>query len=170
MGNDGKRTGMKEILDKLTSYNLFNYLLPGVIFSIIATEVTEYNFIQENIVIGAFLYYFIGMTISRIGSLVIEPTLKKIGFIIFADYKDFVSATEKDNKIEILSEANNTYRTFVSMIFNLLVLKGYNLLELKLSWLRDSQPIIMPIILLIIFLLAYRKQTIYVTKRIKSNL
>ena len=161
---------MKEILDKLTSYNLFNYLLPGVIFSILITELTEYNFIQENIIIGAFLYYFIGMTISRIGSLVVEPILKEIGFLKFADYKDFINASKKDKKIEILSEANNTYRTFISMFFNLILLKGYNLLEIKFSWLKDSQPIIISIILLIIFFLAYRKQTDYVTKRIKSNL
>lgn len=161
---------MKEILDKLTSYNLFNYLLPGVIFSILVTELTEYNFIQENIIVGAFLYYFIGMTISRIGSLVVEPILKKIDFLKFADYKDFISASKKDNKIEILSEANNTYRTFISMFFNLILLKGYNLLEIRFSWLRESQPILMPLILLTIFLLAYRKQTNYITKRIKSNL
>lgn len=161
---------MKEILDKLTSYNLFNYLLPGVIFSILATEVTKYNFIQENIVVGAFLYYFIGMTISRIGSLVVEPILKLIGFLKFVNYKDFISASKKDNKIETLSEANNTYRTFISMFFNLILLKGYNLLEIRFSWLKESQPIIMPLILLTIFLLAYRKQTNYVTKRIKSNL
>jgi hypothetical protein len=161
---------MKEILDKLTSYNLFNYLLPGVIFSILISELTEYNFIQENIVVGAFLYYFIGMTISRIGSLVVEPILKKIGFLKFADYKDFINASKKDNKIEILSEANNTYRTFISLFFNLILLKGYNLLEIRFTWLNESQPFTLPIILLIIFLLAYRKQTNYVTKRIKSNL
>ncbi len=161
---------MKEILDKLTSYNLFNYLLPGVIFSVLATEVTEYKFIQENIVVGAFLYYFIGMTISRIGSLMVEPILKKIGYLKFADYKDFISASKKDGKIEVLSEANNTYRTFVSVLFNLILIKGYNVLEIEFSWLKACQPIIMPLILLTIFLLAYRKQTNYVTKRIKSNL
>ena len=66
---------MKEILDKLSSYNLFNYLLPGVLFVVIASKVTRYGFIQDDIVIGVFLYYFIGMVISRFGSLVIEPLL-----------------------------------------------------------------------------------------------
>lgn len=161
---------MKEILDKLTSYNLFNYLLPGVIFAILVTEVTDYMMIQENIVIGAFLYYFIGMTVSRIGSLIVEPILKKTGIIKFADYKDFVAASKKDSKIETLSESNNTYRTFISMFLSLLIVKGYNQLENKWDWLKENQPILMPIFLLIIFLLAYRKQTNYVTKRIKSNL
>ena len=72
---------MKEILDKLSSYNLFNYLLPGVIFVVIANKVTHYDFIQDDIVIGAFLYYFIGMVISRFGSLAIEPILKYLSFL-----------------------------------------------------------------------------------------
>lgn len=161
---------MKEILDKLTSYNLFNYLLPGVIFAILVTELTDYMMIQENIVIGAFLYYFIGMTVSRIGSLIVEPILKKSGIIKFADYKDFVAASKKDSKIETLSESNNTYRTFISMFLSLLIVKVYNQLENKWDWLKEIQTILIPIFLLIIFVLAYRKQTNYVTKRIKSNL
>ncbi len=161
---------MKEILDKLTSYNLFNYLLPGVIFAILLTELTDYMMIQENIVIGAFLYYFIGITVSRIGSLIVEPILKKSGIIKFADYKDFVAASKKDSKIETLSESNNTYRTFISMFLSLLIVKGYNELENKWYWLKENQPILIPIFILIIFVLAYRKQTNYVNKRIKSNL
>jgi len=102
---------MKDILSKLSSYNLFNYLLPGIIFVVLATKVTHYSFIQQDILIGAFLYYFIGLVISRLGSLVIEPLLKCLLFLQFADYKDFLAASKKDEKIELLSEVNNTYRT-----------------------------------------------------------
>ena len=63
---------MKEIIDKLSSYNIFNYLLPGVLFVAIAKNFTEYNLILDNDFIGAFFYYFIGMVISRFGSLIIE--------------------------------------------------------------------------------------------------
>lgn len=161
---------MKEIFEKLTSYNLFNYLLPGVIFSIVASEITDYNFIQENILIGLFLYYFIGMTISRIGSLLIEPLMKTIGILKFSDYKDFVNASKKDSKIDIISEANNTYRTFISLFLNLIILKCYNLLEINFYWFENIQTYLILIILLIIYILSYRKQTNYLVKRIKSNL
>lgn len=67
---------MKEILDKLTSYNLFNYLLPGVVFAVLASKVTRFTLIQQDLVAGAFLYYFIGLVISRFGSLILEPILK----------------------------------------------------------------------------------------------
>ena len=102
---------MKEILDKITSYNLFNYLLPGVLFVVILDKLTIYSFAQENLVIGAFVYYFVGLVVSRTGSIVVEPLLKKIGFVKFDDYKDFVVAAKNDSKIDVLSESNNMYRT-----------------------------------------------------------
>src|SRR5258708_39583652 len=68
---------MKELLDRLASYNLFNYLLPGVVFVVLAEQVTSYSFIQDDIVIGGFVYSFMGMVISRVGSLFLEPLFKK---------------------------------------------------------------------------------------------
>lgn len=58
---------MKEILEKVSSYNLFNYLLPGTVFVFVLSKISGYNFIQKDLLIGAFLYYFIGLVISRIG-------------------------------------------------------------------------------------------------------
>ena len=73
-----KGDDLKELLSKLSSYNLFNYLLPGVIFVAVASKVTRYSFIQEDIVMGLFLYYFIGLVVSRFGSIVIEPILRGV--------------------------------------------------------------------------------------------
>ena len=122
---------MKEIIDKLSSYNLFNYLLPGIIFAVIAKDFLPFHFIQEDVIIGAFVYYFIGLVISRFGSSVIEPVLKRFRFLKFSDYSDFVSASKNDPKLEILSEANNVYRTFCSVFILLLLLKLYNVIEFK---------------------------------------
>ena len=72
---------MKDLLDKLTNYNIFNYLFPGILYVVIAKSTTDYNLIQENNLLGAFLYYFIGMTISRFGSVIIEPILRKMKFL-----------------------------------------------------------------------------------------
>ena len=38
---------MKEIIEKISSYNIFNYLLPGIIFVCISKEFTDYSFIQD---------------------------------------------------------------------------------------------------------------------------
>lgn len=160
---------MKEILDKLSSYNLFNYLLPGIIFVVLVSKVTHYSFMQQDIIIGAFLYYFIGLVISRFGSLVIEPFLKWFSFLRFTDYKDFVSASKKDDKLELLSEVNNTYRTLSSLFILLFSLKLYEKIEGRFSILKEWSAIILMMLLLIIFLLSYIKQTSYITKRIKAS-
>ncbi len=160
---------MKEIIDKISSYNFFNYLLPGILFVIFSKEITKYSFIQSDLVIGVFLYYFIGLIISRFGSLVIEPILKWIHFLEFADYKQFVSASKKNPKIEVLSETNNMYRTIASMLILLLLLKIYELVTTKIQWLSIWTPYILIVLLLIMFLCSHKKQTQYITKRVKDN-
>lgn len=160
---------MKEIFDKISSYNLFNYLLPGILFVWLSQYLTTYNFVLENNFIGAFAYYFIGMTISRFGSLFIEPILKKVSFLKFADYKDFVQKSKIDQKIELLSEVNNTYRTITALFCLLLLLKMYNYFQ-TIWTISDNVSILILIVSVgCLFLFSYRKQTNYITKRIKTN-
>ena len=160
---------MKELLEKISSYNIFNYLLPGVLFALITNNFTKYTIPIDNIIIGAFVCYFIGLVVSRFGSLIIEPTLKKIGFLKFADYSDFVSASKKDSKIELFSEVNNMYRTLSSLLVLTFLLKFYEFLEVKINGLSEWSPYILLTLLLLMFLLSYRKQTGYITKRINVN-
>lgn len=160
---------IKDILDKISSYNIFNYLLPGTLFVFLTKEFAGYNMIQENNLIGAFLYYFVGMVVSRFGSLFIEPFLKKIKFVKFSDYKNFVKASKNDNKIELLSEVNNTYRTLLSMFILLSLLKTYLDLKIRFNILHTTSIILLVSFLIILFLFSYRKQTNYITKRIEAN-
>jgi hypothetical protein len=158
---------MNEILSKLSSYNLFNYLLPGVLFVVLSSKLTHFSFIQQDIVTGAFLYYFIGLVISRFGSLVVEPLLKWVSFLQFVDYRDFTVASQKDAKLELLSEINNTYRTLCSLFILLLLLRLYEKLEGRFAILKEWSLIVLAALLLITFLLSYRKQTNYITRRTK---
>jgi hypothetical protein len=159
---------MPDLLDKISSYNLFNYLLPGVLFAVTASKLTHYSFLGYEIAVAAFLYYFIGLVISRFGSLIVEPSLKACGFVRFAPYKAFVSASKKDPKIEILSEANNTFRTLCSLFVVLLLLKFYELLGSHWKFLEDFRLVILVVLLLLMFAFAYRKQTKYVAQRIEA--
>ena len=161
--------GLKEDVDKISSYNIFNYLLPGILFPYLLKELVGYDLIQDNILIGVFLYYFIGLVISRFGSIFIEPLLKKIKFVKFANYKDFVSASKKDNKIELLSEVNNTYRTLLSMLLLLVVCRLYIYVKSRFNLSNDFTLMLVITFLVIIFLYSYRKQTNYITKRIEAN-
>lgn len=160
---------MKDLFDQISSYNLFNYLLPGILFVCISKYFTDYNFIQDNDFVGAFLYYFIGMVISRFGSLFVEPILKGISFLKFADYKSFIVASKKDEKIELFSEVNNTYRTITALFIILLLVKIYNHIQVRWNIPINITYLIVVIVILVIFLFSYRKQTNYITKRIKAN-
>lgn len=160
---------MKEIIEKLSSYNIFNYLLPGAIFAYFIEHITPYKVIQTDLIIGPFLYYFIGMVISRLGSLLFEPLLKKMKFITFADYNEFVLASAKDEKINTLSEANNTYRTICALFISLITLKTYSLIAIWLKIPEWWNLYLAMVGLFLLFALAYRKQTNYIVKRIEAR-
>ena len=160
---------MKEIIDKISSYNLFNYLFPGVIFVILLKEITKYNLIQENNFIGSFLYYFIGLVISRFGSLIVGNLLRKLTFIKFADYSEYVIATDKDNKIELFSEVNNMYRTIISMLTILLFAKLWESINECLKLTNGTSLSLLIISLLILFIFSYKKQTGFVVKRVETR-
>ncbi|MEZ5529682.1 MAG: hypothetical protein R3E57_07070 [Porticoccaceae bacterium] len=157
---------MSEFLSKLSSYNIFNYLVPGVVFAILGDVITDYGIIQKDIVVGLFLYYFIGLVVSRIGSLVVEPLLRKVGFLETVPYFDFIKASKEDEKIETLSEANNSYRTFVATFASLVLLKFSEFLGEKFPPIGEGIGFILIFILFSIFLLSYRKQNSYVVKRV----
>jgi hypothetical protein len=160
---------MNELLSKISSYHLFNYLLPGSLFAVVATELTHRQFVQQNLVLGLFVYYFYGLIISRIGSLFVEPFLKWVRFVRFAEYRDFVAACKKDPKIDELSETNNMYRTLCTLLITVILLEGIILLEARYPELKRAE---LPTLTLVVFgllLFSYKKQTGYITKRVKAN-
>ena len=162
---------MKDLLDKLSSYNIFNYLLPGTIFAGLGERLTSYSFVQDNFLVGLFLYYFIGLIISRIGSLTLEPFLKWIKFVQFANYNDYVKASKSDPNVELFSEQNNMYRTLCSLPITLGFLKIYDaLIRNNLPGGTHMNDVIFLTGILALFLLSYRKQTKYVVQRIKTTL
>ncbi len=161
---------MKEFLEKISSYNLFNYLLPGIIFVVLCKYFTSLDIVQKDLVIGVFFYYFIGLIISRLGSLIIEPILKKIKFVIFAPYKDFISASEKDAKLEVLSEVNNMYRTFSSLFLIIIFIKFYESLASRWSFIIQWTSELLIVCFIVLFLFSYKKQTQYIKRRVEKYL
>jgi len=157
---------MKEFLDRLSSYNLFTNFLPGILFALIAQYITSYRLLQDNILVALFEYYFIGLVISRFGSLMVEPLLKKVSFLKFAKYEEFVAASHKDQKLDLLSEVNNTYRSICSMCVLLLLLKVWDLLVPQESNFRGASIYVLIAIVLAFFLFSYRKQTNFIAKRV----
>jgi hypothetical protein len=159
---------LSDLLEKLTSYNLFNYLLPGAVFAYFAESGLEIRLVPDDLVTSAFIYYFLGVIISRFGSLLLEPLLKKLRVVKFEHYQSFLSASEKDSKIEILVEAANMYRTFFSAMLLLMLLNAYLKLESLCPALLEWRGLISGFTLALIFLFAFKKQTDYIANRIRK--
>ncbi len=157
---------MEKIIEKISTYNLFNYLLPGVLFTVFAKYFLYIDLTQGDIVLDIFLYYFIGLVVSRFGSLAIESILKKIQFLRFNKYEDFIIASKDDPKIDIFSEANNMYRTFTALFTLLLLSKLYFFIQQLYPALQKWNLCILIVLLLVMFLYSYRKQTTYILNRI----
>lgn len=163
---------MNEFLSKISSYNLFNYLFPGIVFVVLATKTMGYHVSIADpwqLVPAAFLCYLVGMVISRFGSLVLEPVLRLLGFVKFADYRDFLAAADQDQRLETLSAVNNTYRTLLSAFTLLLLLKGYVAVAGAYEYVQGRQGTLLIILLLVTFLFSYRKQSSYVTRRVAAR-
>ena len=66
---------MNDLLKQLSSYNLFNYLFPGTVFCVALNKLGGFDLIVEDLFAAFFFYYFVGLTISRVSSLIVEPLL-----------------------------------------------------------------------------------------------
>ena len=56
---------MEKILDKISSYNIFNFLFPGAIFSVISDHIGLIIAPSDKIIERIIWYYFIGLVIAR---------------------------------------------------------------------------------------------------------
>lgn len=161
---------MEKFFDKISSYNLLNNVLPGAILCYLINIYWDTNILGSNIIESIFIYYFIGVIISRIGSVIVEPFCKKCKWVEFADYNKYIVASRNDSKLEILSETNNMFRTMLAMCLLLLVGKLYLYVCLKIQFVKIVEKEILLFALSILFACSYRKQTKYIKSRVDKDL
>ena len=96
--------------------------------------------------------------------------MKKIKFVTFRDYKLFIKASQKDTKLDILVETNNKFRVLLTMVLLIILSKAFYSFNLNcLNFSANTQQYLLLILIALIYLFAYRKQTNYITKRIDAN-
>jgi len=108
------------------------------------------------------------MVNGRIGSLFVEWLLKIIHLVTFRDYKLFLEAEQKDEdkKLIQLIEINNMYRSMISVAFTAIVVKLYHV-WIDLNWcFGNITEWVILVVILLLFTLAYRKQTKFIVSRI----
>ena len=169
---------LKQIVDKISSYNIFNNLYPGILLCYLLKIIFDINMLSDNWFENLILFYFVGMVISRIGSLIIEPIMKKIRInkkplLQFSPYSDYERASNEEPLVATLSETNNTYRTLLScfvctFVFKICVVINKICVENKFTFFQENKDWIILILLIILFAFSYVKQTSYVRKRVES--
>ena len=159
---------MKDFLEKIGSYQILTNLLPGVLFCIGINFLFGISLPADNIGEELAVCYFLGLFINRFGSLIVEPFLKKIKFLKFAPYKEFVEATLADPKVDILSETNNYLRSLVSCVILMPCAWIVQRCSLQWSWFAATWKYVALVAALTVLLLSYRKQTKYVCRRVES--
>lgn len=157
---------MSDIISKITSYNLFNNLVPGVVFSYAVSSLGITTIGTGNIPTDFIMFYFLGVMISRFGSLFVEPALRYMQIAIYSDYNSYLTACAEDKKIEILVEDNNQYRTYISLFVLLTIALSFDAISSNLGLTDISKKVVILIATLFLFIAAYRKQTFYIYRRV----
>ena len=148
---------MEQFFNKLENYNILNYILPAIVFDIGCRYYINIKIIPtDNIFISIFIYYFLGLVISRIGSLIIKPLLWKLKILNKKDRServDFYNAEEQDKKIKILFTDYNMYRNFIATFFLLLIAKSTYAVKTLLNINSTIVFTILFILLIILFII-----------------
>lgn len=160
---------METFLDKLSRYHILNNLIPGIAFLYIIDVIGIYGTAFDNAYGVFFIGYIAGMVLSRLGSVIIEPWFKSWRIVKYAPYPDFLKAEQKDSKINTLLEENNMYRTLVTMFIIVLLLYGCSLIPVVNTFMHTKwATLVLLVLLLVLYALAYRKQTSYIKKRVEK--
>ncbi|MER9729873.1 hypothetical protein [Mesorhizobium sp. M0217] len=158
---------MSDILAKISSYNLFNNLVPGAILSALLSVLDIYHIESLSVVADLVVYYFLGMIVSRVGSIIADPILRLVRLLPQRNYPAFIVASAKDEKILVLLETSNMYRTIFALL--LVVLAAYDLRSLSTGLSTATAINCGLLALAALFLVSYLKQNYFITKRVEHH-
>ncbi|WP_145985779.1 hypothetical protein [Aquitalea magnusonii] len=160
---------MEKLIDKISAYNIFTNLFPGVVYSILVEKIWGLSLIDNNNLSAAFFYYFCGMVISRVSSIMVEPFLKKVKFVEFSEYKKYIKALAKDEQIATLLETSNVYRSVIALLVCVLATGMWVYFSTTATFIAPYMRYIILFLLLTLFLFSYKKQTKYIVARIEHH-
>jgi hypothetical protein len=157
------------IAGKVSEYNVFNYLVPGAVFMVGLRYVVGAIPFEHSVTFFLVTAYAVGMALSRIGSLVVEPILLRIGLIENFDFEKFVRAEKNDSKLTTLLLESNAYRTMSAVFATLLFAKGAVALQSRCSHLDQLAVWGCSIALVLLFAFSHRKMRQYIDRRVAAR-
>lgn len=105
------------MFDKLDAYNLVANLVPGAALTY-ALHYSDFPTPSPD-KLGAFLLvaFVAGVTANRLGSLILDPLLRRSKFLKRKDYRAFLMRERGDKKLDALVANSGLYRTFFTAGF-----------------------------------------------------
>lgn len=154
-----------QLLDKISPYQVFCNFLPGFLVVngfcyLSSVALCTHNFFETCII-----YYFFGVVVSRIGSVVIEAIFRRFKWIEYAPYNDYLTSLAKDSSLADLSRESNMYRSLLTGSVIVLVIHVANRLY-PINWCSGKCFAAFLAVLVLLFSLAWIKQVRYIKKRI----
>jgi hypothetical protein len=100
------------MFDKLDAYNLVANLVPGAALTY-ALHFSKFPTPSPGH-IGAFLLvaFVAGVTANRLGSLILDPLLRRLKFLKPKDYRSFLVREKEDDKLDALVANSGLYQSF----------------------------------------------------------
>ena len=111
------------------------------------------------------IMYFVGLTVSRIGSLIIEPLAKKAKLIQY--HKGFYLAERNDPKIKVLLKDFNMYRNIAASAIISIVMTLIRAVSLPFDGGELAVRITVLALVFVVYFAAYAKQSVSINNRIK---
>lgn len=154
---------VKSIINKLSTYQFFNFIYPGAVF----LGLLKFKGVQLPMLDKVWWFllgsYFLGMTISRFGSIVIEWVSKKAKWITEYDIKKYAEHRKEDSFTEVLLELTNIYRTLCSL--------GVWMFMCTLIWYKEADKccmLFLEVLFTLLFWLSFIKQYHYLVNKLKD--
>lgn len=158
-----------KFFEKISAYQILNYIIPGSVLCVLLKCWIGYNLIAYSMVENVIICYFIGMVNSRLSSLVLRKLLRATKFIKETSPEDFIRAEKKDAKLTVLSDINNMFRSMANAMILLVLAYGVKHIDTIESFIVDNFNWIAMVSLLVLFLFSFREQTKVVKKRVEEN-
>ncbi|EOV9665861.1 hypothetical protein ACN5LN_002816 [Cronobacter malonaticus] len=167
---------MESLFERISAYNIFNNIIPGAVFCYFFKLFFAVDLGGDSTIYNLCLFYFWGVFVSRVGSLIIEKLAIKTKFVRYSSYTDYLKASRADGDIKMLLEVNNMLRTLSAVFLCLIAVfvLSFAFDRYCIQYIDFPQfsflGVIISGLLFLTMMFAYKKQTSYIVKRIKSEL
>ena len=159
---------MENLVNSISKYQLAINLIPGYIFAILLQRYAHIVLLEGDVLQDAFVSYFFGLIIGRIGSIVVEKLMDRYNktYKHAPKYDGKIKAERIDPKIEILDRQCTIYRNCCAGCCCVIIGIFINCLFGDGSFSSSGKYILIFLVLTILLVKAMDKQCTYVNKRI----